>query len=424
MIFRKEQIVMVKKIALFQFILFSICSYSQNQSVNTARAISLKVLQTRLISQCHNNRTLYPSNILSIANLKWVDGIIIDKERQDIILFGPLNENSPPLNLDDFVVACRVRQGKYMDPTVRYILPGVNGSSPKMLNGAACTIMPRPSSINEVNKVFTSMMNSGKLDESKLRNCCEVPQDAIVFNVDTNSHFCKIMVEADYFMKRITDGSAKLSLDGFRSFVDIASDKMTQPGILKNRFWFVSDTTFYTSHSSTAIFNKVNVRLETEEMFMNSSGLQSSGQKNPIANEYAVQFSNYFDDISKKELLYSELKSLYLFASLAKIVDSVWNSMSCINELCNNYKCNKETIIRHPIGIANVVRSTRFIIPTCGGVDADPILKSKPISEKKGAIIDLVSSSILDSRPHQPDSLYWDFSIDLNYSSCISNISQ
>src|SRR5262249_53036898 len=75
------------------------------------RAISLNSLQSRL-------KTCQPSNscpraVLEMAGIKHVIGVTADEKNRDLIIFGQADNTSPPLHLEDFVVAIKSAWRKY-----------------------------------------------------------------------------------------------------------------------------------------------------------------------------------------------------------------------------------------------------------------------------------------------------------------------
>src|SRR5262245_22985863 len=75
------------------------------------RAISLKSLQERL-KVCQPSNSCPPA-ILQLAGIKRVIGVTADEKNRDLIIFGQSDKTSPPLYLEDFVVALKSVWRKY-----------------------------------------------------------------------------------------------------------------------------------------------------------------------------------------------------------------------------------------------------------------------------------------------------------------------
>ena len=66
------------------------------------RAVSLRVLEER-VKGCVNGQEC-STEVLRLAELRWLEGYVIDPITHDLILVGQVVNNSPPLHLEDFIV--------------------------------------------------------------------------------------------------------------------------------------------------------------------------------------------------------------------------------------------------------------------------------------------------------------------------------
>lgn len=211
------------------------------ESFSKGRAISLKILQKKaeecmVKGNCRNS-------ILQLDGIKKIMGYVIDEKHRDIILIGGIDDTSPPLYLEDFVIALRNTWLKYAElkgNTYYYSNPG-------------CSIDPNPSVLNNLQQAGNQIFSSSSPEKvqktlNQWNNVCNRPQQVRVLGIPYDTRFGKVMVEADYYMKRLVDGSVTLDIDGFMSLTDmtlnIVRDDIANgrpvsiPLSILNRFWF------------------------------------------------------------------------------------------------------------------------------------------------------------------------------------------
>jgi hypothetical protein len=149
--------------------------------------------------------------------------------------------------------------------------------------------------------------------------------------VPFDSRFAKTMVDADYYMKRLVNGSVKLDIDGFSSLSDlhVAARRETIRGdpnpddhlTSMNRFWFSPGEITYEQQESAMILRSCQVKLLTEEEFLNSQGgISGKGRPDPLAGAFAQSFTQYYDQIAAQRPVYRQLQGLFAFVAIARLL--------------------------------------------------------------------------------------------------------
>jgi hypothetical protein len=214
------------------------------ESELSIHALSLEVLQSGLAA-CVPKETC-SKEILHLGGLTKPLGLIIDRVRRDLIVFGLAEEKTPPIKTGDFVIALRntwLRYAPLRGNVYQYRYPG-------------CDIRPPGATVNELDRVRQQIFRSDSPErvEEMLkvwRKTCESPQKVSVFGIPFDSHFSQVMVKADYDMKRIADGTEQLELPGLSSLNDMRLDQVRKAifagqrqfsvGSSMNRFWLSPD---------------------------------------------------------------------------------------------------------------------------------------------------------------------------------------
>ena len=388
------------------------------------RAVSLKVLEER-VKNCMLKGEKCPQNILQLCGLSKIYGYVLDDENKDIILVGKADTNSPPLYLEDFVIALRNIWWKYAllkGNTYYYSNPG-------------CSIDPDSETLQKLQQLEGTILSTSTQVESIIQNwstICSQPQKVKVLGIPFDTRFAKVMVEADYFMKRIVNGSDSLGIDGLESLIDMALAKAKQDIIKKrpisipllNRFWFFPGENRYQEDKGVVIIKKCEVILLTEEQFLTNTGsMVGSGQADPLAQRFAENFSAKYKQISESKPIYAELEGLFRLVTLAKLMNDkeVLSEVGLdLDYLMNQYPVSEIRVDRTLPGLSNVknlehrrdfpggYETVELTIPSCGGVSIDLTIKNKDFIKDRTVQLPTVRETVLKTRSSQ-DALFWDF---------------
>ena len=403
------------------------------------RAVSLSALESRL-------RTGRQADVARLCGITSVGGFIADTASRDIILFGEVDESRPALYLDDLIVALRNTRLAYTHVKGRtryYTAPG-------------CSIDPDPNVVRELNIVAESI--SRTTDETTRRDLFDRwqevgrrPQSVRVLGIPFYSHFAKVMVDADHFMKRLTDGSADLSIAELSSLMDMRMDAAiesagsdAQPMVQSmNRFWFCPGDCTYSEEDATIRIETCRVKLLTEEEYVTSSGaVKGRGRPDPLARRFADSFTAKYDEIASAKPIYRDLEELFRLVGVAKLLDDkeLGSVGLKLPYLLSKHKIGTAPVIQALPGLTNLkeISERREIqgqqmavymwMLSCGGVNMDVrpkrISSSPPAASKTtvaGKTTSAKSRKITAVKPRSslkkavlsarksPDALTWDY---------------
>ncbi len=374
-------------------------------------AVSLRVLQQRLRKGGGPTQRL-----LTLGGLRRVDGYILDQSRGDVILFGVTDSTLPELRTEDFAVALRNTWLRYvrMEGGARiYAHPG-------------CTIDPTPAVLGDLEQLGAA---SGQDQTAFARAWCQkcsAPQAVRVFGVPVDSHFAKVMVEADYFMKRLSDGSANLGVPGFQSLMDmlmaiaredVAGDRpVSLPGTLMNRFWLSAGQTRYGEDAGAVAFEECQVVLLTEEERLVAGGVRGRGRPHPLARAFANSFTSRYAEVADRKPIYRE--ALYRFVALARILKSHGVDAE-LAFLLDEFAVPRIDLRPTVPGLANVrtaeyrralsqgYQTVRLCLPSCGGVHISPEPRASARASRSLERLRHIKAAALEARP--ADAVAWAF---------------
>lgn len=412
----------------------------------SGRAVSLNALASALKS----GSSAQASRLCGITR---VTGYLSDASTKDVILIGEVADGRPALHTDDFAVALRNAWLVYAQTKGRvryYSAPG-------------CSIDPDPAVLQELQRVGDMLGDSEDGADRTLdewQTIGQKPQKVRVMGVPFDSRFAKVMVDADYYMKRLVNGSVQLGIDGFESMSDmsvraakeaLASGKWNSaPRQMMNRFWFSPGESTYTEEDSVVQLKACRVRLLSEEEFLTTQGqVAGMGRPHPFAERFARGFTQKWNSIAAARPIYRELEGLFRMVAVARLMKDDGARCAGLDYLLKSHPIEHVGVSRAVQGLTSVKEltdtretgdgtlTTRMWLTSCGGVSMDVRPKrisappqSKPAatastpspnpSRKPGATAKRPSApatrapslkkTILSARK-SPDTLSWDFPV-------------
>lgn len=403
-------------------------------------AVSLKALQAKL-KACQPEGSCDQA-ILEFAGIKKIAGFVADEANRDLILFGHTDPDLPPLYLEDFVVALRNawhKDAKLVDGVYRYSHPG-------------CSIDPTERVVLELQSLKQRMSGGGSGGGDAFieqwRRTCQKPQKVRVFGMPFDTHFAKVLVQADYDLKTLADGSDQINTPGFISITDMKLGKArqavlsNQPVVLPasgmNRFWFYPGEISYQESDGVVLLRDCSVRLLTEHMYPGAGGrLTGSGGAEPAAQTFADNFTALYGKVAELRRVYLELESLFRFVALAQAIrfkypDSV--ASFDLSYLLDDYQVPVTPLKQELPGRASVkgfehrrdfergYQTIQLQFPSCGGVDIGIEAKADNFVPDAAGTHSSLREAILAGARMAPSKLYWGFQDKAGFLDKVKNV--
>ena len=414
-------------IFLFICFLLSLGTLSFGQGSPSGRALSLRVLQNRL--QDCQKRGPCPDELLQMAGIRKIKGYLIDEKTRDLILLGQADENRPPLYLEDWVIALRNAWLKYAE---------LKGDT-YFYSDPACSIDPDPRVIQQLQQSAKSILGQSDLKDIERgiqdwNRICRSPQRVRVLGIPFDTRFARVMVRADYDMKKLVDGSDSLEAPGFKSLTDLTLDLAKRdllqgnptslPPSTMNRFWFCPGENQYREDSGVVTIEHCPVVLLTEQEYLTRSGeITGRGKAEPLAQKFTESFSARYAQISKQRPIYAELENLFLFVALAKIMkfkSPQEEARLSLAPLLEDFPIHPTPVesqlpghsqvkeFRHREDFAGGHRTFQLWLPSCGGVGINIQVGPNNFSRDGTDRAASLKAGVLKARP-APEALSWFF---------------
>jgi len=359
------------------------------------RMISLRGLEAAIADAVQNNQGVLPDEVKYLAGLQRIQFILVYPEINDIILAGPgegwkIDDNLhvvgvttglPVLQLDNLLTALRA----------------VNAPQPQHIS---CSIDPTRQGIANYAAKLQQLTRAGVRNPQILAPQLKQAmgnQVVSINGVPGSSHFARVMLAADIRMKQIAmeiTGHGSKVMPGFISGAR-NSVSLTNPNI-NPRWWLACNYESVATDGQGLAWEirGQGVKAMTEtEVLQGNNGPAKAQQQDPAAQRWAELMTDRYDDLSKADPVFGELRNIMDMCVAAAIIRS--NSLLDLADLeLPHLLATTKTIShrswftpKHVSTETSFIKSSRGLVVTAsGGVDIDylaPLKDPKVTAEVK-----------------------------------------
>jgi hypothetical protein len=276
------------------------------------RKISLRRLEDAIDACTKNNKPL-PDAIKYLAGLQHIRYVFVYPEQKDIVLVGPgegwkiddrgnvvgVTTGRPVMLLDDLLVALR---------TAKAAAQG----------GITCSINPTKEGLARMNQLRFAVGSDPSL-VGEAREKALGMQQISLHGVPETSHFARVLVAADYRMKRISMALDPSPVRGLPSYLQMLKGKAT----ISPRFWLEPkfDALLCDADGLAFELSGSSVKAMTEEDFITASGsIQHTGKASPAAQRWAGIMTEKYPELAVNDPIFGELQNCMELAIVGAIV--------------------------------------------------------------------------------------------------------
>ncbi len=273
------------------------------------RKVSVRQLETAVAEHVRAG-TKIPDDIRYLAGLQRIRYVVVDPESNDIILAGfaegwrvddmgnvvGLTTGRPVLLLDDLLVALR---------TAKIASQG----------GISCSIDPTSDGLARLQQ-FVARLSGPVSDKEAVKRAIEEqlgPQDISVHGVPATSHLARVLVAADYRMKRLAMNLDPTPIDGMPTYLKLIKPTSRGAQNMLPRWWLATNYEPLLSDASglTWELRGQGVKVVTEDDFLASDGSRThTGKASPAAQKWADNMTSRYDELSLKEPIFGQLRNV------------------------------------------------------------------------------------------------------------------
>jgi hypothetical protein len=372
------------------------------------RDVPMLCVSLKMLAVAADTSAAAPLAIQTCYGLNRVLGYVLDESNRDIILYGRQDPLYPAIHFADI---CTFVQNLWHKDRIRY----VNHEFP----WPSCSLDPRPGSMAAVDRIMqdtaASQLESPRERDRMVSRLIEAlgPQEIRIHGVRRDARVAHVMIDADYHMKRVSQGH--LTLPGVTSCPRIGLDRQKRGEHVTShmsRFWFHLDRghpTFLCAEGIVEIEDCAMVVLTESQVSADDGSLIDGGDADLDAQAFAECLSNQLrvEGVGVRE--YRDLSNLYRLFALLKAIQfqgadravgfglktfERWQSSagelpSCIPALAN---------IVADVEESRTERRAYFSL-VCGGVSMDAQLSQDRFIQNQDPQAGGKRNRILKSRP-------------------------
>lgn len=297
------------------------------------RKISLKALEVACQKYLQEGGRM-PDEIRYLGGLQRVQYVLVYPELHDIVLAGPaegwtvnqqgdivgVTTGRPVLQLDDLLIALRsvdaARQG-----------------------GISCSIDPTEQGYRDLKALLAQQRKSGQhVDPAVLEPAMKRafgPQQVKLSGVPANSRLARILVAADYRMKRIAMNLEPSPIAGFPSYVDLIKNNSPKATNVNPRWWLACNYQPLAKSPDGLVWQLrgQGVKCLTEDEIVTRQGtVQGTGRTSPAAEKWANLMTEKYDELSAKQTIFAQLRNVMDLCVIAALIDQY--------DLCQKANCS------------------------------------------------------------------------------------
>jgi hypothetical protein len=277
------------------------------------REISLRRLEAA-IDECAKNDKPLPDEIKYLAGLQHIQYVFVYPDQKDIVLVGPgegwkvdakgsvvgVTTGRPVMQLDDLLVALR---------TAKAAAQG----------GITCSINPTPEGIARLSHTALPRGVDPAVAAETLEKALGM-QQITIHGVPDTSHFARVLVAADYRMKRIAMALDPSPVRGLPNYLGMAR---VGKGMVSPRFWLDAkyDGVLCDPEGLAFEFCGASVKAMTEDDYVMSTGaVKHSGKANPIAQRWANIMTEKYPELAVADPIFGELQNCMELAVVGALI--------------------------------------------------------------------------------------------------------
>lgn len=378
-------------------------------AASAARTVSLKAVASAVKESVAKGSPL-PIEMQFLGGLQRIERVFVDPDHNDLLLCGPADalvvdqsgailgatSHRPPLHLEDLVVCLRAIEAA-------------------RAGGMTCSIDPTPEGIAKLQAVLRRQAAMGPDPKATFAAMEQAlgPQKVTVGGVPTDSRFARVLVAADYRMKRIGMGleeSGLKSLPSYLAMIPAGGRAATLP-----RFWLEADYDPIARDPDELAWSIGGRRMKclTESDVAAKDGMKrAAGPADAIARKWCDSMTSSYDELSDKQPVFAELVNCIDLAVVAALIKGrqldgrAGCDLSPLTDAAGLTLPSYDVPTSVPTVATGVKRGTTWVLSASGGVKFQPWLFASTTAES--ADLAATRTAALAARPATLSGCSWE----------------
>lgn len=283
------------------------------------RMVSLRKLQSAIQESLRSGKGL-PAEVQMLAGLQRIEYVFVYPEQNDIVLAGPaeawvVREDAsvvgkttgrPVLLLSDLVTAFRSVEASR------------NG-------GISVSIEPTAEGRQKLNRLLSRVRLQAGQDPRNLEPTLREafgPQTVKLSNISETSHFARVLLAADYQMKRLAMSLDQSPVEGLPSYLEMARNEKHAGN--ENPRWWMACNYDALKHDADKLAWRLSGQgvktLTEQDAFTNEGNAVQTGRQGDTAKKWADLMTERFDALAEKTSVFGDLRNLMDLSVVATLV--------------------------------------------------------------------------------------------------------
>jgi len=294
---------------------------AEMQQGDGLRKISLRKLQESLAHAVATGSDI-PDEVAFLGGIQRIEYVLVYPEKQDIVLAGKaepwtvaengevvgVKSGRPVLHLDDLLMAFRT----------------VEAARDTALS---CSIDPTQEGIANLQKLLSGVTLAPNSDAKALEPAMQQafgPQMVKLTGVPETSHLARVMLSADYQMKRIAMNIDPSPVPGLKSYMQMVSASGGRNSRVQSRWWLACDYDAIRKSEDGLAFQIAGrgIKAMTEEEIIGKDGeRERTGGANKLAQKWADNFTESIDELAVSNPIFGDLRNAMDLCVVAALVE-------------------------------------------------------------------------------------------------------
>lgn len=283
------------------------------------RVVSLKGLQDQIVRSFQRGKPI-PEEVEYLAGLRRIEYVFVDPDSQDVLIAGPAEPWK--LREDGFVVGT-VTGGATM--RLADLVVALRSVETARQGGISCSIEPtdegRLRLQNLMRRIKLAPGQSPVAFEASMREAFG-PQMIHLTGIPTDSRFARILVAADFEMKRVAMGLTESPVPGLPSYLQMSRN--SQQASNQNPRWWMACNYDALARSEDGLAWKLSgqgVKTLTEQDIVARDGsVQGAGTVDKLAETWAKKMTESFADLAREMPVFGDLQNLMDMTVIATLI--------------------------------------------------------------------------------------------------------
>lgn len=283
------------------------------------RMISLRALQEAIRRELQTGEAI-PDEMQMLAGLQRVEYVFVYPEKNDIVLAGPAE---PWIVRDDASVVGRVSGRPVL--LLSDLITAMRSVEPSRHGGISCSIEPTAEGRQKLNRLLSRVRlqpgQNPRTLEPMMREAFG-PQTVKLTGVPADSHYARVLLAADYQMKRLAMDLEQAPVEGLPSYLAMARNDRHAAG--DNPRWWMACNYDAIRHDNDRLAWRLSgqgVKTLTEQDLSDDSGQTvQSGRKNPTAEKWAELMTERFESLAGEQSIFGELRNVMDLSVVATLI--------------------------------------------------------------------------------------------------------